>query len=124
MNNKKVIAEIERKAKELTRASIRISRFLNLFVLRSLENNKDIPNSSNSFIQCVCTALLGKYKSPKKKGRDMLHKITNLDDACKAIEYQFTNLDYLINFICDYLEVNVQNMLIFIIEARLKKYLR
>ncbi len=51
MNNEEVIAVIERKSKDLTRASIRISRFLNLFVLRCLENNKDIFKSNSSFIQ-------------------------------------------------------------------------
>jgi hypothetical protein len=34
MNNKELIVDIERKTKELARASIRISRFLNLFVLK------------------------------------------------------------------------------------------
>jgi hypothetical protein len=44
-----------------------------------------------------------------------------MDDAYKALEYQFTNLDNLINYICGNLEVNIQNMLIFTLEARLKK---
>ncbi len=51
----------------------------------------------------------------------MLNKIGNMDDAYKALEYQFTNLDNLINYICGNLEVNIQNMLIFTLEARLKK---
>jgi hypothetical protein len=105
----------------VTRASIRISGFLNLFVLRCLENSKDIPKLNNSFIQYVCTALFGKYKNPKRNRRDMLNKIGNMDDAYKALEYQFTNLDNLINYICGNLEVNIQNMLIFTLEARLKK---
>jgi hypothetical protein len=50
-NNEEVIVKIERKAKELTRDSIRISHFLNLFVLRCLENNEYIPKLNNSFIQ-------------------------------------------------------------------------
>jgi hypothetical protein len=50
MNNEEVIFVIERKAKELTTASIRISGFLNLFVLRCLENNKDILKLNNIFI--------------------------------------------------------------------------
>ncbi len=50
MNNIEVIDDIERKAKKPAGASIRISRFLNLFVLRCLENNKDIIELNNSFI--------------------------------------------------------------------------
>jgi hypothetical protein len=121
INNEGMIAEIERKAKELTRASIRISRFLNLFVLRCLENNKDISKLNNRFTQYVCTALFGKYKNPKKKRRDMLNKKANVDDAYKAFEYQLTHLDNLINYICGNLEVNIQNILIFTLEDRLKK---
>jgi hypothetical protein len=124
MNNEEVVAEIERKVEEWTRASIRISYFLNLFVLRYLENNKDIPKLINSFIQYICTALFGKYKNPKKKRRDVLNKIANMDDKYKALEYQFTNLDNLINCICDNLKMNIQNMLIFTLEAQIKKYIR
>jgi hypothetical protein len=47
-----------------------------------------------------------------------------MEDAYKALEYQFTPLDNLINYICGNLEVNIQNMLILTLEARLKKYLR
>jgi hypothetical protein len=92
MNNEEVIAEIERKSKKLTRASIRISLFLILFVLSCLENNKHIPKLNSSFIQCVCTALFGKIKNPKINRRDMLNKVANMDDAYKALEYQFTHL--------------------------------
>jgi hypothetical protein len=122
MNNEEAITEIERKAKVLTKSSIRISCFLNLFVLRCLENNEDISKLNNSFIQYVCTDLFGKNKNLKKKRRDMMNKIANMDNAYKALEYQFTNLDNLINYICGNLEMNVQNMLIFTLEA--KKYLR
>jgi len=79
VNNKKLIVQIERKAKGLTSAFIRISRFLNLFVLRCLENTKYIPRLNNSCIQYVCNAVF---------------------------------------------ELNIQNMLIFTLEARLKKQLR
>jgi hypothetical protein len=54
----------------------------------------------------------------------MLNKIAKMDDVYKSLEYQFTNLDNLINYICGNLEMNVQKMLIFTLEARLKKYLR
>jgi hypothetical protein len=123
MNNEEAITEIERKAKVLTKSSIRISCFLNLFVLRCLENNEDISKLNNSFIQYVCTDLFGKNKNLKKKRRDMMNKIANMDPY-KALEYRFTNLDNLINYIYGNLEMNVQNMLISTLEARLKKYLR
>jgi hypothetical protein len=80
VNNKKLIVQIERKAKGLTSAFIRISRFLNLFVLRCLENTKYIPRLNNSCIQYVCNAVFGKYKNSKNKKRDMLNKIANMDD--------------------------------------------
>jgi hypothetical protein len=79
---------------------------------------------NNSFIRYVCTALFGKYKNPKRKRRDMLNKIANMDDAYKPLEYQFTNLDNLINFMRGNLEVNIQSMSIFTLEALLNKYLR
>jgi hypothetical protein len=47
-----------------------------------------------------------------------------MDNTYKAFEYQFTNLANLIIYICGNLEVNIKSMLIFTLEARLKKYLR
>jgi hypothetical protein len=83
---------------------------------KSLENNKDITKLNNTFIQYVCTALFGKYKNPKRKRRDMLNKIANMEDAYKALEYQFTNLDNLISYICG----NIQYILT-IFKVRNKK---
>jgi hypothetical protein len=47
-----------------------------------------------------------------------------MDNAYKALECGFTHLDNLINYIYGNSEMNDQNMLIFTLEARLKKYLR
>jgi hypothetical protein len=84
INNKELIAEIERKSKELTRTSIRISHFLNRFVLKCFENNKDIPKLNNSFIQYVCSAVYGKYKNLNRKRKEMLNKISQYGRRIKS----------------------------------------
>jgi hypothetical protein len=118
MNNQEVIAQLERKTKEMTRASIRISRFLNMFVLRCLKNNIEISKLNKRFIQYFCTALFGMCKNPKRTKRDMLNKIANMDGVYKVPEYQFTHLDNLISYICGNLEANIQKIFIFISEER------
>ncbi len=50
--------------------------------------------------------------------------MANMDDSYKALEYECTHLYNLISSICGNLEVNIHNMLIFTLEAWMKKYLR
>ncbi len=68
MNNKEEIIEIERKVKKLIKASIRISLFLNLFVLRCLENNKHIPKWDNiALFNTFALISLGSIRIERKR---------------------------------------------------------
>jgi hypothetical protein len=109
---------------EITRVALRITRFINVFVLRHLENNCDIPSLDQGFIQHISSVLFG----PNSKTRDgnvaLINKSINMDDVIIKLRKIYKNLATSIGYVARSLSVNISNMLKFTLEQRLRKYLR
>ena len=122
-NHLDIIPKIQERAMDMTRVSIRLTRFINLFVLRLLENKKTIPQFDQGFIQRILSVLFGRHSSDRTKNVSLINTFVNMDDAIDKLRVVYSNISTLLVYLSRMLHVSISNMLKFTLVQRLNKYL-
>ena len=123
-NHPNLIPVIQLNAMEITRVSMRLTRFLNIFVLRLLENDCIIPEFNQTMIQRIISVLFGKDSKDRTNNVTIINQMINMDNIVSKLRYKCHNISKLLNYVARTLKTNISNMLKFTLEQRLKKYLR
>jgi hypothetical protein len=123
-NHPELVPKIQDKAKEITRVALHLSRFINLFVLKCLEENVVIPKLDKGFLQRVKSVLFGPDSEPRNDNIELLNEFVDVDYYINDLYYPYEDLSKSMNYVCGNYVVNILNMLKFTFEQRLRKYLR
>ena len=80
INHPNLLPVIQKNAMEITGVSIRLTRFINLFVLRLLENNSLIPEFDQDLIQRVVSVLFCRDSKDRTKNITIVNQIVVMDN--------------------------------------------